>query len=256
MKSLILHLSFSEPFYQLTALCKRLDDLWQENQGSVVLFNWIQFLKEEALEFLGLQSPLEIPSSSKHSQVERCRTDGASKRAENAGAEKKKPGELDPRAVLEAEPHADLVRQLLDFDEAQRQKVFDSTVFCCGICFSEKLGSDCVLFKECRHVYCRACVSEYFHIQIRDGKVQCLTCPEPKCTSVATPSQVSSYTCAYLAACRSRTHTYQLQNVFKRINCFSALCFKIVKVSPALDFRFRRFTNIGRELLMSSLHSL
>ncbi|MCI4386265.1 hypothetical protein PGIGA_G00060510 [Pangasianodon gigas] len=176
---------------QLTSLCKRLDDLWQENQGSVVLFTWIQFLKEEALDFLGLQSPLEIHSTgSKHSQLERCRTDGAAKRAENVGAEKKKPAELDPRAVLEAGPHADLLRQLLDFDEAQRQKVFDSKVFCCGICFSEKLGSSCVLFKECQHVYCRACIKEFFQIQIRDGKVQCLTCPEPKCTSVATPSQV------------------------------------------------------------------
>ncbi|XP_017348338.1 E3 ubiquitin-protein ligase RNF14 [Ictalurus punctatus] len=177
---------------QLTSLCKCLDNLWQENQGSVVLFTWIQFLKEEALDFLGLQSPLDIHSisSSKHSPLECCRTDGAAKRVENAGKEKKKPSELDPRAVLEAEPHADLLRQLLDFDEARRQKVFDSKVFCCWICFSEKLGSSCVLFKECQHVYCKACVTEYFQIQIRDGKVQCLTCPEPKCTSVATPSQV------------------------------------------------------------------
>lgn len=153
----------------------------------MVLFTWIQFLKEEALDFLGLQSPLEISrGSSKHSQLERCRPEGAAKRVD-----------LDPRAVLEAERHGDLLRQLLDFDEAQRQKVFDSKVFCCGICFTEKLGSLCVLFKECQHVYCRACITEYFQIQIRDGKVQCLTCPEPKCTSVATPSQVSSYTCVY-----------------------------------------------------------
>lgn len=162
----------------------------------MVLFTWIQFLKEDALVFLGLQSPLEISiNSSKHSQLERGRTDGAAKLVESAGAEKKS-SELDPRAVLEADPHADLLRQLLDFDEAQRQKVFDSKVFCCGICFSEKLGSGCVLFKECQHVYCRVCVKEFFQIQIRDGKVQCLSCPEPKCTSVATPSQVSSFTCA------------------------------------------------------------
>lgn len=165
----------------------------------MVLFTWIQFLKEEALDFLCLQSPLEIPSvSSKHSQLEQCRTDGAAKRVEIADAEQKKVSELDPRAVLEAELHVDLLRQLLDFDEAQRQKVFDSKVFGCGICFSEKLGSDCVLFKECQHVYCRDCVREFFQIQIKDGKVQCLTCPESKCTSVATPSQVSSYTCGYL----------------------------------------------------------
>ena len=98
--------------------------------------------------------------------------------------------QLDPRTVLLRDPHSDLLPQLLDFDEAQRQKVFDSKGFCCGICFVEKLGSMCLCFKECQHVYCKACMTEYFQIQIRDGNVQCLNCPEPKCTSLATPSQV------------------------------------------------------------------
>ncbi|XP_007247086.2 E3 ubiquitin-protein ligase RNF14 isoform X1 [Astyanax mexicanus] len=170
---------------QLSALCKQLDKLWKENQGSVVLFTWIQFLKEEALEFLGLQSPLEITGS----KSDRCKNEAAAKPAE--GLEKRKQQqELDPRAVLEADPQADLLPQLLDFDEAQRQKVFDGKPFCCGICFSEKLGSGCMLFKECQHVYCKACMKEYFEIQIRDGNVQCLNCPEPECTSVAMPSQV------------------------------------------------------------------
>ncbi|KAL6470407.1 hypothetical protein MHYP_G00215260 [Metynnis hypsauchen] len=176
---------------QLTALCKRLDELWEENQGSVVLFTWIQFLKEEALDFLGLQSPLEVLSGgSSQPQSDRCRSEAAAKTAEGAVGEKRKQLELDPRAVLEVDHHTDVLPQLLDFDEAQRQKVFDGKVFCCSICFSEKLGSSCMLFKECQHVYCKACMKEYFEIQIRDGKVQCLNCPEPKCTSVATPSQV------------------------------------------------------------------
>lgn len=98
--------------------------------------------------------------------------------------------QLDPRAIPLMDPRVDLLPQLLDFDEAQRQRVFDSKVFCCGICFVEKLGSDCLCFKDCQHVYCKACMTEYFQIQIRDGNVQCLNCPEPKCTSLATPLQV------------------------------------------------------------------
>lgn len=100
---------------------------------------------------------------------------------------------MDPRAVSLMDPRADLLPQLLDFDEAQRQKVFDRKQFCCGICFTEKLGSGCLCFKECQHVYCKACMTEYFQIQIRDGNVQCLNCPEPKCTSLATPLQVTVY---------------------------------------------------------------
>ncbi|XP_051960548.1 E3 ubiquitin-protein ligase RNF14-like [Xyrauchen texanus] len=168
---------------QITALCKRLDELWEENQGSVVLFTWIQFLKEETLEFLGIQSPLEIQSIGDKLQCE-------SVQKQSADADGDKLQELDQRAVQEVDPHTDILKQLLDFDEAQKQKVFDGKVFCCGICFSEKLGSNCLLFKECQHVYCKTCMKEYFEIQIRDGNVQCLDCPEPKCTSIANPTQV------------------------------------------------------------------
>lgn len=167
---------------QIAALCKRLDELWEENRGNVVLFTWIQFLKEETLEFLDIHSPLEIQSIGVQSQGECVQKHG----------EKSKPQELDPRAVQEVDPDTDILNQLLDFDEAQKLKVFDGKVFCCGICFSEKLGSNCLLFKECQHVYCKDCMKEYFQIQIRDGKVQCLNCPEPKCTSIATPTQVKS----------------------------------------------------------------
>ncbi|XP_056123816.1 E3 ubiquitin-protein ligase RNF14 [Rhinichthys klamathensis goyatoka] len=170
---------------QITALCRRLDELWEENQGNVVLFTWIQFLKEETLDFLGIQSPLEIQSSCVQHQCE-----SGQKEAEDISGDKSKAQDLDPRAVQEVDPHTDILTQLLDFDEAQKQKVFDGKVFCCGICYSEKLGSDSLLFKECQHVYCKACIKEYFQIQIRDGKVQCLNCPEPKCMSLATPTQV------------------------------------------------------------------
>lgn len=191
---------------QMSALCRRLDELWEENQGCVVLFTWIQLLKEEALDFLGIQSPLEIIRGGSKACAERRKKDSADTELSQCGSlsasteenkremRKKKSdpscSHLDPRSVLLLDPRADLLPQLLDFDEAQRQRVFDSKVFCCGICFMEKLGSSCLCFKECQHVYCNVCMTEYFQIQIRDGNVQCLNCPEPKCTSVATPLQV------------------------------------------------------------------
>ncbi|KAK5918238.1 hypothetical protein CgunFtcFv8_003017 [Champsocephalus gunnari] len=194
---------------QMSALCRRLDELWEENEGCVILFTWIQFLKEEALDFLGIQSPLEFIKGGSKACSERRKNDQAatalmqggslSENAEEKKREVKKEkceaqlflsSHLDPRAVLSMDPRADLLPQLLDFDEEQRQRVFDSKVFGCGICFVEKMGSHCICFKECQHVYCKSCMTEYFQIQIRDGNVQCLNCPEPKCTSIATPSQV------------------------------------------------------------------
>ncbi|XP_034149119.1 E3 ubiquitin-protein ligase RNF14 isoform X2 [Esox lucius] len=176
----------------MTSLCKRLDELWEENQGCVVLFTWIQFLKEEALAFLDVKSPLEVVKVAK-APVERKRIEAGMRRAACLTVETDNLDpqlELDARAVLVVDPRTDILPQLLDFDEAQRQKVFDSKSFCCGICFMEKLGLACLCFKECQHVYCKACMTEYFQIQIRDGNVQCLNCPQPKCSSLATPSQV------------------------------------------------------------------
>ncbi|KAJ7997213.1 hypothetical protein DPEC_G00226640 [Dallia pectoralis] len=177
---------------QMSSLCKRLDELCEENQGCVVLFTWIQFLKEEALVFLDVKSPLEVVKGGRE-PIERKRNEAGGKRAAcpSMKTEHLDPQlELDARAVLVVDPCTDILPQLLDFDEAQRQKVFDSKSFCCGICFMDKLGLGCLCFKECQHVYCQACMTEYFQIQIRDGNVQCLHCPEPKCTSLATPSQV------------------------------------------------------------------
>ncbi|XP_028322213.1 E3 ubiquitin-protein ligase RNF14 [Gouania willdenowi] len=190
---------------QMSALCRRLDELWEENQGCVILFTWSQFLKEEVLDFLGIQSPLEVIRMGSKG-AERRKTDSAATALPSCPFEK--PEEMikditnekceeklscsqpDPRTVLLMDPRADLLPQLLDFDEVQRQKVFDSKVFSCAICFAEKLGSNCLCFKECQHVYCKACMTEYFQIQIRDGNVQCLNCPEPKCSSLATQLQV------------------------------------------------------------------
>ncbi|XP_076024976.1 E3 ubiquitin-protein ligase RNF14 isoform X2 [Genypterus blacodes] len=193
---------------QMSALCRRLDELWVENRGCESLFTWVQFLKEEALEFLCIQSPLEVHKVGSKAGGERRKTDPAvtaviqsgvpsqnnEEKTRESKKEKSEPqsssSQHDPRAVLLMDPRTDLLPQLLDFDEAQRQKVFDSKVFHCGICFVEKLGGGCLCFKECQHVYCKACMSEYFQIQIRDGNVQCLNCPEPKCSSLATPLQV------------------------------------------------------------------
>ncbi|CAJ0954229.1 unnamed protein product [Ranitomeya imitator] len=160
---------------QLTLLCQHLDDLWEENSGCVVLFPWIQFLKEETLDFLNIKSPYEIELSSNGLQ--------------NHGVLLER-GSFDKRAIQDVQSVSALVKCILVFNEAQEKKVFESKPFLCNICFMEKLGSECTHFKDCQHVYCNCCLKDYFEIQIKDGQVHALNCPEPKCKSVATPAQV------------------------------------------------------------------
>ncbi|XP_047119950.1 E3 ubiquitin-protein ligase RNF14-like isoform X1 [Schistocerca piceifrons] len=45
---------------EISKLCRKLDDIWEENKGMEILFLWTQFLKEEALKFLGHEEKLDL----------------------------------------------------------------------------------------------------------------------------------------------------------------------------------------------------
>nr|XP_006128598.1 E3 ubiquitin-protein ligase RNF14 isoform X3 [Pelodiscus sinensis] len=153
----------------------------------------MQFLKEETLAYLNITSPYELkichqengqsrtPLFPQNSELDSCGAASGTTTQEEI---------LDERAIQDVESLSSLIREIFDFDQAQQKKCFNSKMFLCSICFSEKLGSECMYFMECRHIYCKSCLKDYFEIQIRDGQVHCLSCPEPKCSSVATPGQV------------------------------------------------------------------
>ena len=45
---------------QLDRLVRRLDEIYAEQAGEVVLFSWTSFLQDEAFDFLELSSPLDL----------------------------------------------------------------------------------------------------------------------------------------------------------------------------------------------------
>ena len=45
-------------FISLSQLCKKLDEMWVE--GQVVLYDWIQFISAESLDYLSIRSPYVI----------------------------------------------------------------------------------------------------------------------------------------------------------------------------------------------------
>lgn len=91
---------------------------------------------------------------------------------------------------LSLTPSQRVLSQILIYDAAQRQSKFATTVFECGVCFSCSLGSDCVQLPGCGHIFCRACLAQFCKLQITEGDVQGVTCPEAGCTAAPTPAQV------------------------------------------------------------------
>ncbi|KAM9383632.1 E3 ubiquitin-protein ligase RNF14-like isoform 2-T2 [Pholidichthys leucotaenia] len=283
---------------QLSALTAQLCDLYQATGGTVVLFSWIQFLKEDAVRFLGIQNLLEIPAD-EHNTLhpeptddqycdvsDPCKPDVSENILASGGLRKGLQGGLgldslqadqttstsqqgqselaspssetipkqtthtsdvtafqssefsaeqfldknaasassllpsdssnqqDPSEhgassllVQPKDPHQDedhtvpglsltpsqiLLSQILIHDAAQKQKVFATMVFDCGVCFMSWLGSECVQLPECGHIFCRGCLSEFCKVQIAEGNVRGVTCPQGDCTAAPTPAQVRS----------------------------------------------------------------
>jgi len=79
---------------------------------------------------------------------------------------------------------------VLDYDRTKRERVFASTTFSCQVCLCEKPGSACMQFWGCDHVFCKACLRDYFEVHIKDGSISLLKCPEDKCGIQAHPTQV------------------------------------------------------------------
>lgn len=79
---------------------------------------------------------------------------------------------------------------VLDCDRTRRGRVFDRTMFCCEVCLTEKPGSACMRFLECDHVFCRACLRDFFELHIREGSINLMKCPEEKCGTQVHPTQV------------------------------------------------------------------
>ncbi|KAG0719695.1 E3 ubiquitin-protein ligase RNF14 [Chionoecetes opilio] len=216
---------------QLSVLCQKLDSLWEENEGCVITYTWAQFLKEEAMGFLGLTDtldldniqPTRIPSgtsntcglvadvSQEHcgatynSEGETCDTsdnscinsDGAAA-GTNQVLSRKNSHNYDRRAVQDIGPKTNILYRLKDYNEEMRKKVFSSKMFECKVCFMEKLGANCLEFWPCKHVYCKECMAAFFSVQISEGNIKFLKCPEDKCDSEAYPKQVQELVSADL----------------------------------------------------------
>lgn len=246
----MLHQSTRFLLPQLHALSAQLSDLYQATGGAVVLFTWTQFIKEDTLTFLGIDSLLELLSNehgtqssgqAAHQEQEENTLDSGTAAHQTCyvsdlgeadvptpsyTSERETPVARDEVALLPSTssgpvaehrsaplssltqrgspaneghsappltPSQRLLSQILVYDAAQQQKQFASTVFECSVCFMGCLGSDCVKLHECGHIFCQTCLAEFCKVQITEGNVRGVTCPQADCSAAPTPAQVSPH---------------------------------------------------------------
>ena len=90
-----------------------------------------------------------------------------------------------------------MIKYIKDFDKLREEHHFQNNAFLCLVCFVEKLGDQCMRFPICSHVYCCECMKEYFKVQIGEGMMNNLICPNEGCESKALPTQVYN-TCVHV----------------------------------------------------------
>ncbi|PRD22728.1 UNVERIFIED_CONTAM: Rnf14 [Trichonephila clavipes] len=201
---------------QLSDICRHLESLWVESKDAI-LYTWSQFLQEETLDFLNITDYLDITELLKFNIQDNIVHHGLSEEDENnlsnseatgfsnqtlqnnynlSKLQNIKPtvsggyGPIDARAFNDLSHGRTLIQHLKEYNEFKKEDIFKNTSHVCEICYSTKEGSEFVIFRTCKHFFCNECMKSFFEVQIQEGNVNSLHCPEGECKTQADGSMV------------------------------------------------------------------
>ena len=155
------------PPWESSKICQKLDELWEENYGSEILFIWIDFLKN-CLDFLNIKEKLDISY------------------VFTLYKEKDETFYLDPVKWKDNRVFRSLKRCpimfLKEFDKMKRFRRFQKIFHFCEICLEYNSGSKSIELFNCKHIFCRNCIEQYISAKIKDGIVNSIPCPTENCS--------------------------------------------------------------------------
>ncbi|KAF2250694.1 RWD-domain-containing protein [Trematosphaeria pertusa] len=70
---------------------------------------------------------------------------------------------------------------LLAYSKQMKRELFDKETFDCGVCLEPKKGSACYRMERCNHVFCVACLQDYYANCIQEGDVDNVKCMSTEC---------------------------------------------------------------------------
>ncbi|MCJ1392361.1 translation termination inhibitor protein itt1 [Xylographa bjoerkii] len=82
-------------------------------------------------------------------------------------------------AVLKLPAELEIV--LLDYNLKAKRAKFEQETFECGICLEPKKGSVCHRLLLCSHVFCVACLQDFYNTCITEGDISSVKCLAPDC---------------------------------------------------------------------------
>lgn len=152
--------------WELSFVCQKFDEIWEENQGNEIIFLWITFLQNDIFNFLNMCESLDVSflhliHTSRHDGILRL-AKLSDHRAQNG-------------ALL-----LDIKKLLVSYNKQQHQRQFNKNFYTCYICFEEHTGLNCIELENCEHVYCKSCMQKHITVGILEYSSTTL-CPMIDC---------------------------------------------------------------------------
>lgn len=77
---------------------------------------------------------------------------------------------------------ASMRAELLAYSKRLKRELFDKETFDCEVCLEPKKGSACYRMERCSHVFCIACLQNYYNNCITEGAVNNVKCMSTECS--------------------------------------------------------------------------
>ncbi|SPQ21842.1 282b236b-3920-44cb-ac0a-1831aacc73f0 [Thermothielavioides terrestris] len=88
-------------------------------------------------------------------------------------------GLVNEKGSLEVDPRHKIA--ILDYDIKARRAAFEKETFDCGVCLEPKKGAVCHRMLDCGHVFCVACLQDFYNNAIKEGDIAAVRCLAPNC---------------------------------------------------------------------------
>jgi E3 ubiquitin-protein ligase RNF14 len=83
--------------------------------------------------------------------------------------------------LVELRVPSPLQSDLEAYSTRMKRELFDKETFDCGVCLEPKKGSVCYRMERCSHVFCVACLQDYYNNCIQEGDVNNVKCMSTDC---------------------------------------------------------------------------
>ncbi|XP_028960310.2 uncharacterized protein [Malus domestica] len=146
---------------KISNLCSMLDSIWTEQSGQEVMYQWVEWLQNSSLSYLGFDKEIILGPYGVRAAVDRRAVTGS------------------------VSPDVD-IPVIKSYNDDKLLENFHNNLHECCICFSEYAGTEFIRL-PCRHFFCGGCMKTYSDMHVKEGTIHKLQCPDAKCGSMIPP---------------------------------------------------------------------